>query len=87
MIPFTMIKKKVVWSACVVTFFFGGTVLITSYYQAIYFQAVRGRSPTMSGVDVLPGIISTLFSGVIAGVLGTYPYGSLKPEVLTKGSR
>jgi hypothetical protein len=73
MIPFGMIKRKVVWSACAVTFFFGGALLITSYYLAIYFQAVRGRSPTMSGVDVLPGVVSTLFSGVFAGILGTFP--------------
>lgn len=72
MLPLGMIKRTVVWCSSLVTFFFGGALLITSYYLAIYFQAVGGRSPTMSGIDVLPGIIATLFAGVIAGILGMY---------------
>lgn len=72
MIPLGMLKRRIVWVATVVTFFFGGSILVTSYYSAIYFQSVRGRSPTMSGVDVLAGIVCTLVAAVGSGVLGMF---------------
>lgn len=70
MIPLGMVKRRIVWSSTLVTFFIGGNMLITSYYLAIYFQAVRGKTPTTSGVDVLPGIITSLITAVLSGVLG-----------------
>ncbi|KAF4636816.1 hypothetical protein G7Y89_g1264 [Cudoniella acicularis] len=76
MIPWAMIKQRIVWSSCAsVAFFFGGQ-LINSYYLAIYFQSVRGVSPTLSGVSMLPGILSQMLfapiSGYLVGRLGYY---------------
>lgn len=36
----------------------------------MYFQAVRGATPTMSGVDLLPSILGTMLFAMITGVLG-----------------
>ncbi|KAL3426835.1 efflux pump [Phlyctema vagabunda] len=69
MIPYSVVRKKVVWSSCLVIGFFFGSVLVHTYYLPIYFQAVRGTSPTMSGVDVLPGILSQMLLAVVSGVL------------------
>ncbi|KAF8850711.1 MFS multidrug transporter [Acephala macrosclerotiorum] len=69
MIPFGMIKRTIVWSSAMVTFFIGGTMMITSYYLSMYFQTVRGRSPAMSGVDLLPGIVTSLVFAVTSGIL------------------
>jgi hypothetical protein len=44
--------------------------MVTTYYLPIYFQAVRGASPTVSGVDLLPSIGGTIVFGIIAGGLG-----------------
>jgi len=50
MIPFSMLRQWPVWSGSSVSFFYMGSQLITSYYLPIYFQAVRGATPTLSGV-------------------------------------
>lgn len=46
------------------------------YYLPIYFQAVDGVTPTMSGVYMLPSIIAQLFTAIIVGrlviVVGRY---------------
>lgn len=72
MMPFSMLKKRVVWSACLVIFFFFGAMVIFSYYLPIYFQAVKGVSPALSGVYLLPGILGQMLTAVVSGVLGEY---------------
>ena len=70
MVPFSMIKNKVIWSSCLVQVFFFGGMLSMSYYLPIYFQAVKGVSPTLSGVYLLPSILTQMLFSVISGVLG-----------------
>lgn len=74
MIPLGMLRQRFMYCALLVTFFIGGTMLITSYYLAMYFQAVLGKTPTGSGVDVLPGIIANLFAAVASGILGMFSF-------------
>lgn len=78
MVPYSMLRKRVVWSSCLVIGFFFGCLLIFSYYLPIYFQAVKGVSPALSGVYVLPGILSQMMMAVISGVLGEF--SSFKTE-------
>lgn len=70
MIPFSMIRRRIVWCSCAVTFLFMGSLSITSYYMPIYFQAVRNATPTMSGVHILPAILSQIVFATVSGVLG-----------------
>lgn len=70
MIPFSMLKQRVVWSSCLTVGFFFGSMLVLTYYLPIYFQAVKGVSPSKSGVYVLPGILSQLMMAVTSGILG-----------------
>ncbi|KAH8684457.1 major facilitator superfamily domain-containing protein [Tricladium varicosporioides] len=76
MIPWSMIKQRIVYSSCLMMFFFFASQMINAYYLAIYFQSVRGDSPTMSGVSILPGILSQMMfaplSGVLVGRMGYY---------------
>jgi hypothetical protein len=72
MFPYSMLRKRVVWSSCVVIGFFFGCVLTLSYYLPIYFQAVKGASPAMSGVYILPGILGQMLFAIISGVLGEF---------------
>ncbi|CAG8953512.1 hypothetical protein HYFRA_00009968 [Hymenoscyphus fraxineus] len=69
MIPWSMIRQKVVACSCGVNFFFFAGQIILSYYLAQYFQAVRGVSPTLSGVYLLPGIMSQMVLAIVSGVL------------------
>jgi hypothetical protein len=39
-----------------------------NYYLPIYFQAVRGATPTMSGVDLLPSILSQMIFAIVSGI-------------------
>jgi hypothetical protein len=74
MIPFPLLRRTIIWSSCLVTFFFFGCVLLYSYYVPIYFQAVKGVSPSKSGVYLLPGIglqvVFAMLSGVLSKSLG-----------------
>ncbi|KAH8805652.1 efflux pump [Xylogone sp. PMI_703] len=69
MIPFSMLSNRIVWTACASMFFFFSSMLTFSYYLPIYFQAVKGVKPTLSGVYMLPGIVSQIVFGVASGFL------------------
>lgn len=87
MIPFSMVRRTIVWSSCLVSFLSMGSMAITSYYMPIYFQAVRNATPTMSGVHILPAILSQILfatvSGVLVGRLGYYLPWSIASGILT----
>lgn len=72
MVPFSIARRKIVICACLVGFCLMGTVMCASYYLPIYFQSVKGVSPTMSGVNLLPSILSQLLLAILSGVLGEY---------------
>lgn len=72
MIPFSMVRNRIVWCSCLVIFFFLGAMLSMSYYLPIYFQAVKGVSPTLSGVYLLPSILSQMLLAMLSGWLGTF---------------
>ncbi|KKA17556.1 hypothetical protein T310_8507 [Rasamsonia emersonii CBS 393.64] len=67
MIPLSMVRVRAVWSACLVQLFFFGMLQLVEYFLPIYFQAVKGVSPMLSGVYLLPNVISQLIAGVAAG--------------------
>ena len=74
MIPIPMLRKRVVWSSCLVYGFLMSQLFTTSYYLPIYFQGVKGVSPTLSGVYLLPMILAQLFCAVGSGALGKSTY-------------
>ncbi|KAH8589226.1 putative MFS multidrug transporter [Bisporella sp. PMI_857] len=69
MIPLSMIRQRVIWSSCAVMFFLFSSLLMLSYYLPIYFQTIRDVSPTLSGVYILPGILSQMIFAVVSGIL------------------
>jgi hypothetical protein len=69
MIPLSIIRRPVVWSSSLNYACFVGSMLISTYYLPVYFQAVRNATPTLSGVDLLPSIISTILFGIVSGGL------------------
>lgn len=83
MIPISMIRKRVVWSSCLVTGFFFGSLLLFSYYLPIYFQTIKGASPTMSGVYMLPGILTQMIAAVVSGVLGEFANSYNSQRIVT----
>ncbi len=69
-LPLTMIRQRgVAFSFLLMTFSVAATCCAT-YFLPVYFQAVMGVAPIMSGVYLLPMIISQLVGAVISGWLG-----------------
>jgi MFS family permease len=67
MIPGGMLRTRIVWASCV----FGSALMccsiVASNWLPTYFQAVKGEGPTLSGIHILPSILSALLFVVVAG--------------------
>ena len=72
MIPFSMLKQRVVWVSCLNMFCFYSGMMLWVYYLPIYFQTVRGITPTLSGVYMLPLIAGQIIGAMMSGVLSGY---------------
>jgi len=76
MIPFHMVRQRIIWSSCLTMACFFGSLWCITYYMPIYFQSVKGASPSLSGVYLLPTILSMMVtavsSGILVGKLGYY---------------
>ena len=91
MIPVSMISKRIVWSSCLVYGFLMSQMFTASYYLPIFFQGVLGASPTLSGVYLLPSILSQLFFaigiGKLVGKVGYYlPFSVFSAILLAVGA-
>jgi cyanate permease len=84
MVPYSMLRKRVVWSSCLTNGFISGSMFTYTYYLPIYFQAVKGVSPALSGVYFLPGLLSQMMTAVISGVLGEFSSFKTETGLLTR---
>ncbi|KAI0592735.1 efflux pump [Biscogniauxia sp. FL1348] len=84
MMPLSLLSRRVVWSSSLVAGFMTSALLVHSYYLPIYFQAVRNVSPSLSGVYILPSILSQLVSSVLSGLFVSRN-GYCLPIVLLSG--
>lgn len=90
MIPLSLFKIRAVSAACGYVFFLFSAMQLVVYYLPIYFQAVKDTSPMISGVDLLPSILSqliaTLGSGALITKIGYYlPFAVASSVVTTVG--
>jgi hypothetical protein len=69
LLPFSMLRMRVIYSASTTMFFFMGVMLTPYYYLPIYFQTIKGDSPLMSGVHILPSILSQVIVTMSTGTL------------------
>lgn len=70
MIPFWMLKDRIIASCCLTGFLQAGAIVEMTYFMPIWFQAVRSDTPTMSGVDILPTVASQVVFAALTGVFG-----------------
>jgi hypothetical protein len=70
-IPSSMLSQRVVWTSGLQYSSLIGAIFLGTQYFPIYFQAVKGVGPTLSGVYLLPSIISQLLFVVVSGALST----------------
>ena len=85
MIPFSMVRQKVMWSSALNFAMLLLSANVGTSFMPIYFQGVRGLTPSMSGVyllaQVLPAIVFVIGSGVLGKALlfffSAFPYSSV----------
>ena len=70
MIPFSILRMRTVWTSCIVYGLFMSNLYTASYWVPVYFQGVKGASPTMSGVYILPMIIAHILAALFSGPIG-----------------
>lgn len=70
MLPVSIIRRRTVWTSTVMYGLFMGNLYLASYWVPIYFQGVKGASPTMSGVYILPMIIAHVIAAMSSGPIG-----------------
>lgn len=68
MIPLSLLSKREVLFSCCTAFLQMGTLLLFSYFLPLWFQVVKGASPTMSGVMNLPIMLSQSLLLVLSGI-------------------
>ncbi|KAI1138509.1 putative MFS multidrug transporter [Hypoxylon sp. FL0543] len=71
MIPFSMVRKRVVWVSTVQFASLMTSVFVGAQFFPIYFQSVKGVGPTLSGVYMLPNILSGVIFIILSGALIT----------------
>ena len=67
MIPLNLIRNRVIWTSSINTACVMASVVVASAYLPTYFQAVKGDGPTLSGVSILPSILSTMLVSIVSG--------------------
>ena len=74
MVPFSMIRKTIVWSSSLAYALLMSQIFCVSWYLPQYFQAVKNDSPLVSGVHLLPSILAHLCGAVLAGKISMFPF-------------
>lgn len=83
MIPLSMFRNRIVGLSTVVGATIMCGIVISSFYIPVYFQSVYDTGPMMSGVYLLPVVISQLSTAIIGGILSEF---IVLPSHARKGS-
>lgn len=70
MIPFSIVCQRIVYCSALNGSALVLAILVAAQYLPIYFQGVLAYGPAMSGVDMLPAILSQMFAVILSGFLG-----------------
>lgn len=71
-IPFRIALQRTVISASLMSFLALGALQVALYYLPVWFQVIKGVSPTESGVMFLGTVLASLVTSLLSGGLGTY---------------
>lgn len=77
LLPIPIVRRQVVWSSGVYYTFLTTGVIGVAFFVPIYFQAVKGVTPIISGVyllaTILPQVLGAVSSGIIVAKTGYVP--------------
>ena len=66
-LPLSLLKNQVFVTAGIVALFLGFAMFGTITFLPLYFQVVKGASPTGSGLDLLPLMAGLLITSIVGG--------------------
>jgi hypothetical protein len=70
MMPLALLKRRIVYSSCLASMGQNGGVQLSAYYLPLWFQVIKGASPSMSGVYFMgivgPQIVFSIMSGALS---------------------
>ncbi|KAB5591533.1 Major facilitator (MFS1) transporter-like protein [Ceratobasidium theobromae] len=86
-----MFRRRTQVGTCIESFFISLALLIGTYYLPAFFQVTKGHSATRSGIDILPYMLSVVFSAAGSGgtinFTGRYwPFLLCSPLLISVGS-
>lgn len=70
MIPGSLFNNRIILASIANCIGLGACTFVGSLWVPTYFQTVRGASPTQSGVNVLPLILSQILLAIASGAAG-----------------
>ncbi|KAF4984126.1 hypothetical protein FZEAL_619 [Fusarium zealandicum] len=71
-VPPRLLRKRSVWASAFFAFNTGACFLTAMYFLPIWFQAVQGVSPIMSGVRNLPMLLGIVLFAMLSGAAVTF---------------
>jgi len=69
LVPLRIVKQRSVAAACFMAFFIFAALILHVYYLPFWFQAIKGRTALVSGVDMIPYMMANAIFSVIAGII------------------
>jgi MFS family permease len=72
MMPLSLLKRRIVYSSCITSTGQMGGVQVFAYYLPIWFQVIKGASPTMSGVYFMGTVGPQIVFALLSGFLGMF---------------
>ncbi len=69
MIPLTLLKGRIVYSSCLASMGQFGGMQLFAYYLPLWFQVIKGASPSMSGVYFMGTIGPQIVLAILSGAL------------------
>ena len=72
MMPLTILKRRIVYSSCLASMGQFGGMQLLAYYLPLWFQVIKGASPSMSGVYFMGTIGPQIVLAIISGALSLW---------------
>lgn len=85
MVPTRLFKRRALWASSLFQFFFAACYFLLLYYLPIYFQSVKGKTATQSGIANLPMVIAGCIAIVTGGIVVTKTRHAMPYMVLGAG--
>jgi hypothetical protein len=74
LMPPSVLRQRSLIFGCWISGLQGGATIMVGYYLPLWFQSIKGASPTSSGLMMLPTMISQIVGSGMSGALGKWEF-------------